>query len=61
MSSDGEFLFKPEPAWARDWIGMPDFGQTDLMPRYTVEVFFRTPADRARFQTVISQKFGDAT
>jgi hypothetical protein len=47
MADDKEqlALFVVPPDWEKEWQGMPEFGQQNLMPKQTVMVHFANAED----------------
>ena len=43
-------------SWKKEWIGMPDYTQGNLMPWKTVDIHFRNYRDLQKFAALIKQK-----
>lgn len=52
---DAAFL---DPAWRKEWVGMPEFTQDDITSWHRVIVHFRNADDLRRFGEVIGQRIG---
>lgn len=44
-----------ESPWVVEWVGMPEFVQEDLTPRYSVIVHFESDEDMAAFAKLVEQ------
>lgn len=42
--------------WEKEWVGMPEFVQEDLLPKFSVKVNFETEADMYAFAKLVNQK-----
>jgi hypothetical protein len=47
--------------WEREWKGMPEFIQEDLMPTKTIKVHFDGLADMRKFAVLVNQKIEETT
>lgn len=54
-------LFAIEEPWKKEWIGMPEFIQEDLMPWKTLYVHFEDEDDMNSFSEFVGQKINDTT
>ena len=54
-------LFDVDPDWKKDWKGMPEYNQEDLMPWKTIKVHFRNLEDRQAFSDLVKQRITDLT
>jgi len=54
--SGQESLFDVDPAWAKEWRGMPEFVQEDLQPIKSLTVNFETWDDYAAFAKLVEQR-----
>lgn len=63
MSKDIEQLklFEMPPDWTKEWDGMPEYVQNDLMPKQSIVVHFRNTNDRISFAKLINQRINDTT
>ena len=53
--SDNPLLFDIEEPWRKEWVGMPEYEQSDLMPWKQVVVSFAGPADMRAFAEMVGQ------
>lgn len=42
--------------WEKEWVGMPEFVQNDLEPKFSLRVNFETEADMYAFAKLVEQK-----
>jgi hypothetical protein len=54
-------LIDVDPDWAKEWQGMPEFTQDDLMPDSQVIISFATRKDRDEFSKMIGQRLSGET
>lgn len=47
--------------WKKEWQGMPEFIQEDLMPWKTIEIYFENQADVDSFSRLVGCKLTDIT
>ena len=45
-----------DESWRKEWKGMPEFIQEDLMPFKTIYVHFRNIEDMRKFSKLMNQK-----
>jgi hypothetical protein len=45
----------PEREWEKEWKGMPEFCQKDIMPFRTIMVHFESQEDIKKFSALIDQ------
>lgn len=50
-----ESLFEIDPEWKKEWEGMPEFVQKDLMPFRQIIINFETKEDIKDFAELINQ------
>lgn len=57
------FLFDiDEYDWyIKEWVGMPEFSQEDLMPWKTIKIHFINKDDLAEFTKLVNQNITDTT
>ena len=50
---------KKDESWKKEWVGMPEFVQEDLMPFRVINVRFRNEEDVKTFEKLMGQKISE--